>query len=321
MKNLKRIMAVLLLVFMVCGAVVSVMAAATPKTEICTAATMAYELKGLPYNRAVQNFYIASKYIYVTQRIGETTYLSRLTISGKKAYYKDHMTIKRAGHGQSLDMYTYNDINYLYLGCKSESSDNHFSLQIARIKYEAGKTYDYTDLNRLTHMNYATKSTKSLGTTYRVAAGGNSKYTIFRIQTTGGAVTFSIYDTVKLNKLLDNSKSVAMNTDAARACNVKHFTQTGKNIVRPNGSFQGIDMLGNSDIYVSGGLDGQTPQIARMSNNGAYEKLVYVSNVGKKEIEGLQCKNGNIYFLIIPNTVFKWNTQKIYYLSEALFEN
>lgn len=317
-KVFKRLLAIICVVVLAFASVTA--NAATPKSTASVKATLAYTLKGLKHNLAVQNFYIASKYIYITQRSGSTTYLSRLLINGNEARYVDEMTLLNAGHGQSLDMYTYNNINYLYVGCKPETSDYHFSLQIARIQYEANKTYDYTDLNRLTYMNYASKSSKSLGTTYRVAAGGNSTYTIFRIQTTQGSVTYSIYDTVALNKLLDKNKSVKMNTaDARKAC--KHsFTQTGSNIVRPNSSFQGIDMVGSSKVFITGGADGQTPQIAKMSNSGAYQKLIKISNVGKCEIEGVQCKNDFIYFLIKTNPTSKKDTQKIYYVKESAFD-
>lgn len=293
--------------------------ATTPKSTVSTKANLAYNLQGLKHNLAVQNFYIDSSYIYTTQRSNSTTYLSRLKINGNNAIYTDEMTIYNAGHGQSLDAYTYNNTKYFYLGCKAESSNYHFSLQIARIKYEPDKEYDYTDLNRLTYMNYATKSKSSLGTTYRVAAGGNDKYTVFRIQTTNGNVTFSIYDTTKLNKLLDKNKSVKMNSSAARSACKKSFTQKGSNIIRPNNSFQGIDMLNNNKLFVSGGAEGQTPQMARMTNAGSYAKLVKISNVGKHEIEGLQCKDSRIYFVIVPNTTSKKDTQKIYYIEDKKF--
>ncbi len=293
--------------------------AATPKSTSSEKATLAYTLTGLKHNLAVQNFYIATSYIYITQRSGTTTYLSRLKKDGETAKYVDEMTITNAGHGQSLDMYAYDDTNYFYLGCKAESSDYHFSLQIARLTYEAGKECDYTDLNRFTYMNYASKSSKSLGTTYRVAAGGNSSYTVFRIQTTNGNVTYSIYDTAAINKLLDKSKTVQMNTASARSACKYSFTQSGSSIVRPNSSFQGIDMLGCSKLFVSGGAESKTPMIARMTKTGTYSKLVKISNVGDHEIEGVQCKDSNLYFLIVSDPSSKKNTQKIYYVKDSVF--
>jgi hypothetical protein len=294
--------------------------AATPGKTVNASATLAYNLKGLKHNVAVQKAYIASKYIYVTQRSGGTCYLSRLLINGRDATYVDEMTVTNAGHCQTLDMYTYNGKNYFYFSSKADPSTSYYwSLQVARLQYSPGAKYDYTDLHRFTYMNYANKAGTRLGDTYRVDGGGNSNYTIFRVQTAQGTVTWSIYDTVALNRLLDSNKQVQMNSAEAKSACVGSFTQSGSGIVRPNGSFQGVDMLSNTEIYTSGGAEGQTPQIAMMSNTGAYKTLVKITNVGTHEIEGVQTKNGNVYFTIVTDPVNKQNTQKIYYVSDSIF--
>src|SRR5699024_2347813 len=131
--------------------------------------------------------------------------------------------------------------------------------------------YNYTDLPRFTYMNYANKTGSRLGTTYRVDGGGNSNYTVFRVQTKEKTVTWSIYDTAALNQLLDNNTMVRMDSAAAKQAAVYSFTQSGSNIIRPNGSFQGVDLLGSTKIFTSGGGDGQTPQIAMISNTGVYK--------------------------------------------------
>ncbi|WP_255298555.1 helveticin J family class III bacteriocin [Brevibacillus dissolubilis] len=296
--------------------------AATPARTVSASATLAYNLLGLKHNVAVQKAYIASTYVYVTQRSGGTCYLSRLLINGNNATYVDEMTVTNTGHCQTLDMYTYNGINYFYFSSKADPSTTYYwSLQVARLQYTPGATYDYTDLHRITYMNYANKSGASLGTTYRVDGGGNSTHTLFRVQTDGstGPVTWAIYDTVALNKLLDSNEQVQLNTAAAQSAYVTGFTQTGTGIVRPNGSFQGLDMLGSTEIYTSGGAEGETPQIAMMSNTGAYKTLVKITNVGTHEIEGVQTKDGNVYFTIVTDPVNKQNTQKIYYVPDSLF--
>lgn len=45
--------------------------AASPEKTVNASATLAYNLKGLNHNVAVQKAYIADKYLYVTQRSGE----------------------------------------------------------------------------------------------------------------------------------------------------------------------------------------------------------------------------------------------------------
>ncbi|MGW8821809.1 hypothetical protein ACWGNU_06785 [Paenibacillus lautus] len=294
--------------------------AATPEKTVNASATLAYNLKGLQHNVAVQKAYIADKYLYVTQRSKGTCYLSRLLINGNDATFVDKMTVTNTGHCQTLDMYTYNGVNYFYFSSKADpSTDYYWSLQVARLQYSAGKTVDYTDLHRFTYMNYANKTGARLGETYRVDGGGNSTHTVFRVQTKEGTVTWSIYDTVALNKLLDSNEQVRMDSAAAVNAAVCSFTQSGSGIVRPNGSFQGADMLGQTKIYTSGGAEGETPQIAMMTNTGTFKTLVKITNVGNHEIEGVQTKNGNVYFTIVTDPVNKQNTQKVYYVPDSIF--
>src|SRR4051812_2612238 len=230
--------------------------AATPGKTVNASATLAYNIKSLHHNLAIQKFYIASTYVYVTQRSSGTVYLSRCLINGTDATYQDEMTLTNCGHGQTLDMYTYNGINYLYVSSKADpSTTEYWSLQVARLLYVAGATYDYTSLHRFTYMNYADKTGTSLGTTLRVDAGGNSDFTLFRVQTAEGTVTWSAYDTIALNQLLDGNVQVQMNSAGAVNACVYSFTQSGTNIIRPNGSFQGADMLDYTEIYTSGGAE------------------------------------------------------------------
>lgn len=111
--------------------------------------------------------------------------------------------------------------------------------------------------------------------------------------------------------------------DSAGAVNaaLTSFTQSGSSIIRPNGSFQGADLLGSTEIYTSGGAEGNTPQIAYISNTGVYKSLVSITNVGNHEIEGVQTKNGNVYFTIVTDPVNKKDTQKVYYVPDSVFNN
>ncbi|MDP9700770.1 hypothetical protein J2T16_003677 [Paenibacillus intestini] len=321
----KTIVAAFLAVMLFMMSVVPAIAASPGKT-VNASAKLAYNLKGLKFNRVVQKAYIADKYVYVTQRVNTTCQLSRLLIKGNNAEYVDHMTITNSGHCQTLDMYTYNGANYFYFSSKADSSsDNVWSLQVARLQYAAGKTVDYTDLHRFTYMNYANKKGTKQGTTYRVDGGGNSNYTVFRIQTREGGksntdkVVWSVYDTAALNRLLDQNKQVRMDSPAAIKAAVSSFTQSGSGIIRPNGSFQGVDLLGKTQIFTSGGAEGDTPQIAKISSSGVYQSLVKITNVGKHEIEGVQNKNGNVYFLIVADPGNKSSGQKIYYVPDSVF--
>lgn len=294
--------------------------AATPAKTVNASATKFLTVKGLQHNNVIQSFYVASTYLYVTQRSGGTVYLSRCRMEGNVATFVDKMTLTNCGHGQTLDMYGYNGINYLYVSSKADPSTTYYwSLQVARLQYTPGVTYNYTSLHRITYMNYANKNGTRLGTTYRVDGGGNSTHTVFRVQTKEGSVTYAIYDTVKLNKLLDSNVQVRLDSAGAKAACIKSFTQTGSAIVRPNGSFQGIDMRGSTRIFVSGGGAGDVPQIAKMNSSGSYQTLVKITNVGNHEIEGVQTKDDRVYFCIVPNTTSKKDTQIIYYVPESKF--
>lgn len=288
--------------------------AADPGQVVSRAATLEYSLKGLKHNVAVQASYISGSYLYVTQRSGGDCYLSRLTMSGTTATYKDEMKLTRTGHCQTLDMYAHDGGYYLYVSSKSDPSTNYYwSLQVARVKYAAGKTVDYTDLRRFAYMNYANGSGSRLGDTYRVDAGGNNNYTVFRVQTKNpSSVTWSVYGTTALNNLLDGSEIVRMDSTGAKNAFVQGFTQTGTSIVRPNGSFQGADILGGSSIYTSGGAEGDQPKIAELSSGGAYRTLINITGTGNHEIEGVQNRNGRLYFVIVTDPVNKTDTQKIY---------
>ncbi len=229
----------------------SVAAAPAATESVSLNADYRYTLTGLPFSSVVQNFFFDDSTLYITQHGGSgITYLSRLTIQGDKAVYQDHMTLNNCGRGESLAGYYYNNKLYFYLGCKIDTAaTTYYSLQVARVPYEAGKTYTYTQLNRFNNQNYASKDGSRLGTGYRINVCGNSQYTIFRVQTSEGSVTYSCYDTKGLNALLDASQSVNLSEATPRSKLLYSFTQTGSSqIVRPNNSFHGVELTSKNVI-------------------------------------------------------------------------
>ena len=320
--NLVRKFLVVLLTLGILFGMSAVVLGATPSATADVTATLAYNLKDLPIGRAVQYFYICEKYVYITQRVDSTTYLSRLEIRGQDAVYLDQMVLENTGHGETLDFYSYNGKQYFYIGCKAETDTTYcWSIQIARIQYEPNATYTYTDLNRCTNLCFGSASTTRMGVTLRVAACVNGQYTVFRHQNTDGEFNYSFYDTDKLNALLDKGTQCNLNTDAARAICITSFSQSGSNRIQPNGNYQGMDLTSLNNIYLAGGAHGDTPQIARMDSKGKYHKLVNITNVGQLEIEGVSCQRGRIYFAIVPGTTeaIKKSSHKIYYIEESVF--
>ena len=323
----------LLAVTILIGCVPSVFADSSPSSTGNASATLAYTIKGLPTSRAIQNFYIGASYIYVTQRVDNTTYLSRCTISGKTATYKDRMTLQTWGHGETLDFYRYNNKDYFLIGTKGNATDypDHcWSTQIARLEYKANTTYDtYTGVKRFTSVKHCTSNGSSIGTAKRVAACVNGDYTVFRVENTDGDYTYAFYNTTTLNKLLDNSGNYTSNSSTNYCLDLSDatsawkygFTQSGDNRIRPNDSFQGIELSSLDSFYICGGGEGETPKIARTNRKGTYTKQVSITNVGKHEIEGLQTDRGRLYFLIVADTTAegKKNGQLIYYVNESVF--
>ena len=333
-KILKKLLLAFMSFLILISTAVTTQAAATKSVT----PKLAYTIKGLNHNLNVQNFYIGSSYLYVTQRRGSTTYLSRCTIKGDTATYKDEMVLTNCGHGQSLEYMQYENKSYFLVGCKSSSTDNmNWSLQIGVIEYTAGKNIDYTAMKRFSFMNYANKTATSIGTTKRVAAATSqdNNRIIFRVCNTNNDFMYSIYDRNALLKMLlkDTSETNLDMRKATSAC-LASFTQKGNSRVWPNKSFQGVEMTGISNIYVSGGAEEQIAQICKMNTKGTLQSTVSITGVKKTknsktpEIEGLQAKtvNGeNRLYFVLPyyDKVFgilkKDNTQQVYYINESSF--
>ena len=303
---MRKLLACLLVMALMLSLVPMVWAAPAATETVSVDAEYRYTLKGLPYALIVQNFFIDDSTLYITQHGGNgITYLSRLEIRGDQAVYQDHMTLNNCGRGESLAGYYYNNKLYFYVGCKIDTSaTTNYSTQIARVSYEAGKTYNYTQLNRFDHLNYTTTDGSRLGTLYRNNVCANSRYTIFRVQTSEGTVTYACYDTKGLNALLDASQSVDLSKDEPRAKIIYSLTQSGSDqIVRPNGSFQGVELYDKNTIFTCGGAgEGVIPKIGKLNNSGKFLCEATIANVGTSSINGLQILNGKIYFAVEGNS-------------------
>ncbi|MBP3412640.1 MAG: MBL fold metallo-hydrolase, partial [Oscillospiraceae bacterium] len=308
----KRFLAFLLTLAMLCALVPAVFAAPTPASTVNLTAELSYSLKGLKFNSVIQNFYIDTDYIYITQNAGSGTfYLSRLKISGTTATYVDHMTLTNCGNGESLAGYHYNGKLYFYIGAKGLEASSYGSTQIARVEYKAGASYTYTDLTRFIHLSCSTADGTSVGTANRVACAANELFTTFRIQTTDNSVTYSCYYTEALNKALDSTKMLGMETTSVLNGFIYSFTQTQDNRVLPNNSFQGMELANSDMILVCGGNAGETPAIARMSQNGTYQSLANITNIGTTSTGPIGIKGDRVYIASVPASD-NVNGQKLY---------
>lgn len=289
---------------------------ASANKNVSAAATLRYKIQGLTSSAAIQKTYIGSTYIYVIQRSGSNAILSRCKIDGKIAKYQDRMTLKNFGHGQTLEWFEYNSKPYFWVTCKAnEAYDIKWGTQIGRLQYEAGKSIDYTEIPRFSHLSYANKSGSSIGEVKRVDAALSSdrKKVFFWVMDNTGEIQYSFYNAEKLNKELDkkesqDSKFVPCTSSAVKAACYGSFTQSGSNRVLPNGSCQGLELSNGDSIYVIGGGVGDKPKIAKLTGSGSNYKYSCLattsnSNFGSgTEAEGIQIKGDYLYFGVSDKT-------------------
>lgn len=293
---------------------IGILSLATPQGSGTATATAEYTISGLTGN-AIQNFAIGSSYIYVTQHNGTDTRLSRCTITTSTAAdgsiiatYKDSMTLKNFGHGESLAMSTYNGKTYLYVGaeCNTSSSDN-WSKQIARIQYSAGTTLTSANASRISHLNRANSSGSSVGTVWRSACAISSTQVVFRTQVESGKVQYSFFPLSAINSAFDTADgksnrevSFYNNTALQQKC-TNSFVQSSdnNNLVSPNGSFQGMDLTNGGNIFLAGGVYTDVyNRVAKMSSTGAYKYRWDIIGLGQynNEIEGIKSRNTKVLF-------------------------
>lgn len=307
----------------------TIMASPSPYSKVNTKAKFRYTVTGLPCANAIQKMYVKDKEIYVTQRYGKTTYLSRCEINEKTkvAVCKDFMTLQRFGHGQTLEYFEWNGKAYFWVACKPNTAyDADWSMQIGRISYEPNTVIDYTQICRLSTLNYANKTGIGLDGVKRVDAAlsdDGSKLLIW-VKSPNNAMQYSWYDASILNQILDERENEMVkyvsfldNDRLRKACLGSIVQKSSSDWILPNDSFQGVEFADQASVFVVGGGVGESPKIAFMEKNGSkynYVKLATVTNLGDmstSEVEGIQLQEDCIY-LGICNHNTKTTEQYIY---------
>jgi hypothetical protein len=310
----------------------------TPKSVLSVTADKVYKITGLKSKVNVQKCYYGTNYIFVSQSIGSTVYLSRCAVSGTTATYKDQMILKNFGHNQTLEFYTHNNSTYLWIGCKANSDPAWsvpFTMEVGRIKYQSGVTIsDYTKITRLVGLNYANKDGVSFDkiqndevytdVIQRVDAALSSDKTklILAVRSVHGHIQYSYYNNETLNNLLDKKESQTSkyvtfysNNTLKNACIFSCVQKSGSRIL-PNKSCQGIDFTNAYSIYIAGGTGVNynanenknykyVPKIGKMvqnsSGNYTYTTCIKIKNTISgyaPEIEGVQIVGDNLYFML-----------------------
>ncbi len=254
------------------------------------------------------------------------------------------MVLDGFNHGQSMEIFKYSGKVYLMI---SAGDENNFGNSVAFVPFKTG-TYIYGNAKKeaklgakiLTQVGCANTKRKSNGTPKQVeVALSEDKSTMLvwcqmKTADTKRKVQFSCYN---LKSVLKQFKPVEKK---AKKYNAKHSkkkmrvtrqfsqlkkstcycsalqTDADKNIVKPHGSIQGLDLAnkksGEYMIYICGGNDkeGMQPAIACMSLSTEgktkyiartdVEPEASVFGTDQLEMEGMYYKAGKLYFVFAP---------------------
>lgn len=286
-------------------------------------------LKKIDGIRAViQASYVADNHLFFV-RCGKTNaYLYRcaLPTNGKDvdANKAEVMTLEDFGHTQTLEVYKHNKEWYALIGCKGvEGKDGYkWATQIARVKFQAGKTIKYTKCERLSGLNNI-GNLGSIGVVRRAEAAmsTDNKWLLLWVRTYDDnkknyKTRFAIYDAGKINDALDKLKNKDSkylpcdNSEVVKALTAKGFEYTVKHDNATYGdlrygSNQGLEINNSKEIYVCSeelkDYVSQGTYIYKLNSSGKILKkyLFKGKEFGKgckKEFEGLQIRSGKLYF-------------------------
>ena len=267
-----------------------------------------FEFSGLKSAKAIQNFDYGSKNeVFITQREGKNTYLSRCIISNDgKAYLKDYIILKDYGHGESIEVIKENGKTYIWIGNTVNEKPNpngkvyYWSKDISRIEYVVDSSYStgakVGDIKTITNIENVSSSPDGKAFRTAVAIADGSDRICFRTQidNSSRSTYYGVYKLSEINKVLNSTSQSKINMSTFKSSQVSYF----KDLKSPNGSFQGFDITGvgsnNKFLYIYGGAEGQTPTIYKYlyTNGGNYTHVKTIqikgSYVGKLEAEGIK---------------------------------
>lgn len=279
---------------------------------------LAYTLKGLPKSSAVQNFSITSNAIYVVQKENANGDLMLVKYNKSNSKKVGTMKLKGFGHGESLEVAKNSKgIEYVYIAAQKykDKNGNIWSTQLSRFKFVSGQTLYSNNVPRLRDMNYANRSNVSIGTVKRFnfAISSDNKNFVLRIQNTNNSIQFSKYSHSYIDSLLDiaekNKTSISMR-NRQKNCSIGFYQKSKTSVNSPNGSFQGMEVSSDGNIFTSGGSTSTAATITKMNSKGGYIKRVNISQWKGYEIEGLHL-NGKLYATYKTGT----NVAKIYIIN------
>ena len=313
-----------------------------PPVKKNVSASKELDILNLAYTEPVQKVYVGSTYAYVLQHRTvnnqEQTVLTRCVLQGSSASRIDEMTLKGFAHDQSLEWFSHNGIPYFWTTCKKTTaiSDYQFGIQIARIRYQPGKTINnYTDVVRLSNLDYAANDGKSFGTTKRVEFSLSSNYSNLMIwvqrdsKKTTGNILYAYYDNEKLNNLLDakeNQPAKYLEIYNAKSALIGYQKGLNSSDLPYGRSNQGLEFTDAQSVYIDGGKSGELPQFVKQlktSGPNASKVVNYTESMrlnithpnftGTQEAEGIQLKGNKVFITVSDRSKTRANGRTIVY--------
>lgn len=277
-----------------------------------------FTVKGLPVNTMVQNFAFngAMTELYVSQKSGTDTYISRCIPSGNVAAVQDYVVLTGAGIGESLEVdESVSGSTYIWTGGAPVYGSDAYATTLVRLAYKVdsssatGASYNAV---KVTDMAYASSSGAILDSTElrrvavsSTAAGDNRLAT--RVQFASGDIHYTIYTTSLLNQAINAAGGSNYSIKNASSLVKSSFVLNDK----PYGSFQGFkaDGVGTDAkfLYMVGGSGSKMnlPMIYKyLYTNGGNTtfKAAYRLPAFMQTAQGVKVYNDVMYVAIQPHS-------------------
>ncbi len=271
-----------------------------------------YTIKGLPTNNAVQNFAFSEDMntLYVSQRSGSDTYISRCGLNGNVARVLDYAVLAGAGIGESLEVdESVAGKTYLWTGGAPVYGSDSYATTLLRLEYTVTASGASLTSKTITDLTYANANATAMDSTAvkRAAVAMTSKADnrlVVRTQFVSGDIYYTVYTTSSLNAAISAAGSSYSLKNAASLVKSNFCLNT-----QPNSSFQGFEADGvGTDakfLYMVGGSVSkmQLPVIYKYlyTNGGnATRKAVYRIADFTLTVQGVKVYGGNMYVAVQP---------------------
>jgi len=237
----------------------------TSSNIVKATAVIEFELK---HNNAIQSFAYDSNDIYISQAYVNLTFngtkypqdpdnpdnLVLITKCKKKpgnskVYVPDsYMLLKGVGHGQTLEVYTYNKKKYLLVSCGGQrapenSRDRWWSTELGRIEYTPNAVVESKQIKRTVRLEYSAPDVNEFGSLLKRVDGAVSddSKTLLIWASSGSKKykTFAGYDFETINTLWDSTDVINLSSNATFQ-NARKFSFAQN--FNTQASMQGLDV-------------------------------------------------------------------------------